>query len=559
MTSVQPACIVSNHDVGNTTYYGIGGVARYYCQPHSLLELRQSLGWARQQRLPVAVLGCGSNALVSDGQLNALIICLSELKTCYWENDQTLYAEAGVSNTEIAEVCLDAGRDGASWMYRMPGHLGATVRMNARCFGGEISQIASEIFTIDTRGQLRVRAGSDVFHGYKKTLLMDAPEIVLAARLTLPTQAPREDILGHMLECENERLKKHHFDYPSCGSTFKNNYAVGRPSGHVFDACGLKGTTIGQSQVSEFHANFVWNLGGTSAYNMLTLAAHMRECALTQQQADLELEVQPIGLFDETLFSACAMSRLGPSVADERQRWVGLLWHPRQEEQPEDQRQPPTQSAALEALLFEAPYLHYSRMPGAGCPDLVGRLVQLTTLAEAEQQPDRPFLRWDTAQKKPEQNWQQLFPLSPTTPAGFVDELWNFSVSEVFFASGKENDTHYMEFECTPAGHWVALAFDAPRRRTPEHLSPRAELWPGVAVICRPDQLSLTFSYATLAPLIHAGHIKMQGCLSLGNNALHLAPHWAPSGNTECWDTQDRPDVKPDFHQPHRFWDIDLW
>ena len=156
MTAPLPHCVVSHQHVGSTTYYGIGGVAEYYSQPRSVAELQHAIRWAKAQELPIAVLGCGSNALVSDGHLNALVICLSELKVCFWENDSVLYAEAGVSNTEIAEVCLDAGRNGATWMYRMPGHLGATVRMNARCFGGEISQIAVDIFTIDTHGKLKI-------------------------------------------------------------------------------------------------------------------------------------------------------------------------------------------------------------------------------------------------------------------------------------------------------------------------------------------------------------------------------------------------------------------
>jgi len=559
MTTLQPDCVVEQQHVGSTTYYGIGGIAQYYAQPRSIAELQHALKWAKAHELPIAVLGCGSNALVSDGHLDALVICLSELKSCFWENETTLYAEAGVANTEIAEVCLDAGRAGASWMYRMPGHLGATVRMNARCFGGEISQIVSEVFTIDTYGQLKTRGGKDVFHGYKKTLLMDTPEIVIAARLTLSNSGDREELLNEMLHCENERLAKHHFDYPSCGSTFKNNYSVGRPSGQVFDACGLRGQKVGQSQVSQFHANFVWNLGGTSAENMLTLAAQMRTCALLQQNADLELEVQPIGLFDNSLYNSCAMTRLGPSVAVDRKHWVGLLWHPSQQAEANPFESQNGVTAPFETVLFEAPFIHYFRMPGRGCPALSVRLVQLNSLEQARQDPDAPFLRWETVLKDPNCNWNEVFPLQPEHPPDFVDELWNFSVSEIFFASGDSRSTRYMEFEVTPKGHWVALAFDSPRVRTKASSQPRPELWPGLTMERHQDRLKVDFSFATLETLIHNSSIKMQTCLSLGNDGWFLAPHWAPAGSTECWDTQDKPNVKPDFHQPHRFWDIALW
>lgn len=559
MTTLQPEHVVSNCHVGSTTYYGIGGVAQYYSQPRSVAQLQQTLRWAKSKQLPIAVLGCGSNALVSDGHLNALVICLSELKACFWENEYTLYAEAGVSNTEISEVCLDAGRAGATWMYRMPGHLGATVRMNARCFGGEISQIAHEVFTIDTHGRLKIHTGRDVFHGYKKTLLMDAPEIVIAARLTFNTAGHREELLKQMLHCESERLSKHHFDYPSCGSTFKNNYAVGRPSGQVFDACGLKGRTVGQSQVSQFHANFVWNLGGTTAENMLTLAAQMRNTALSQENADLELEVQPIGLFTDELYTSCAMTRLGPSVPDKRQHWVGLLWHPSQAQRASQFIANDDTSKRTEVLLFEAPFLHYMRTPGKGRPELAVRLLQLSSIEQARTSPKTPFLRWETRLKEPSAHWHSLFQLSPEQPAGFIDELWNYSVSEIFFGSGDPKSTQYLEFECTPDGHWVAIAFDGPRRRSSTNPEPRENLWTDIAIEVNEECLSVTFSFAVVEPLIHNSLIKMQACLSLGGDGWYLAPHWSSSGSSECWDTQDKPNVKPDFHQPNRFWDIALW
>jgi len=576
MSSPCPACISENKSVATTTYYGIGGTARWFAQPRSLAELALSLAWARQRNLPIAIIGCGSNSLLADGTFNGLLLTLNELATCYWETAETLYVEAGVSNTEIAEVCLDAGRAGAAWMYRMPGHLGATVRMNARCYGGEISQIASEIFTLDVFGQLHIYQGSDVFHGYKKTLLMDTPEVVVAARLSLPTTAPREELLAFMESCESDRHRKHHFDHPSCGSTFKNNYSVGRPSGQVFDECGLKGTRRGDSQVSQHHANFVWNLGHASAHDMLSLAAHMRAQALSIKNADLELEVQPIGLFNADLYSGCALNRLGPSVEENHAYWVGLLWHPHAQT-PIRRWQHESAKAALAqsgkaipenqpTVLFESPFLGYFRTPGAGEPRLQVRLVQTLALPDATKNPKQPFLRWETRRTDAscKAAWEEFFPLRPNTAGRgqqaphFLDQLWLHSVSELFIASGNPDSGEYFEFEFTPEGHWIAIAFDGPRRRKPAHTVPSASLWPELPFFKDDTQFGTTFSYELLAPLIHKNEILIQACLSLGSEGWFLAPHWSPSGSAECWDTQHKPDVKPDFHQPQRFWRVAL-
>jgi len=548
-----PACITFGQSVAAVTYFGIGGHAEYFAQPRSLSELLECLTWAQSRNLPIAVFGSGSNSLLADGAFSGLVINLSCMTNAYWETPDTLFAEAGVSNTEIAEICLDAARAGAAWMYRMPGQLGATVRMNARCYGGEISQIARDVFTIDMQGRLRVHSGKDVFYGYKKTLLMDKPEVVVAVRLQLPEAAERDVLLNIMQTCEADRHRKHHFDHPSCGSTFKNNYSVGRPSGQVFDECGLKGTRIGRSEVSQFHANFVWNLGGTSAHDMLSLAAHMRERALTLKNADLELEVQPVGLFDEKTFLACALDKLGPSVPEQSSHWVGLFWHPALPEQK-------SSTSTFPRMLMQSPFQHYFRTPGEGQPHVQVQLLQLISLADAAQSPDKPFLRWETyktgAEKTP--SWSSIFPLTPATPPDFLDELWNFSVSELFIAHGDSASGEYLEFEMTPQGHWIAIAFEAPRKRKAAHQSPQKDLWPALPINLTSDRLSAELPFRLVEPLIHDGQLRVQACLSLGNQGWFLAPQWAPSGSAECWDTQHKPEVKPDFHQPRRFWRIAL-
>ncbi|MFZ9520340.1 MAG: UDP-N-acetylmuramate dehydrogenase [Silvanigrellaceae bacterium] len=547
-SDARPECIEQHRSIAGSTYYGIGGQARYFASPGSVAEIRSCLNWALQNKLPVAVLGCGSNLLFADGEFNGLVLCLSGMTNAYWETNNTLYVEAGVSNTEIAEICLDAGRAGAAWMYRMPGHLGATVRMNARCYGGEISQIAESVFTIDVHGCLHIYKGKDVFHGYKKTLLMDSPEIVVAARLKFPSTAAREELLEFMLTCEADRHRKHHFDHPSCGSTFKNNYQVGRPSGQVFDECSLKGTRKGQSEVSQFHANFVWNLGGASAHDMLSLAAHMRERALTLKNADLELEVQPIGLFDQQIYDGCAMNRLGPSIKDHSSQWVGLLWHANSTVQEPTVQWPKT--------LMQSPFHQYFRTPGAGQADVHVQLIQMISIEEAKMHPDKPFLRWETVRNSG--TWSGIFPISPDHPPGFLDELWTSSVSELFIAHGNQNSGEYLEFEMTPEGHWIAIAFDAPRKRKAGHQIPKKELWPQLNWQVEENQMACDFPYKLLAPLLFKNELRVQACLSLGGEGWFLAPHWAPSESNECWDTQHKPDVKPDFHQPQRFWRVAL-
>jgi|GEM_PF-99659 len=604
MTSAELARLeafsTKNALISASVYYGMGGPAHLFASPRTLTELLTVVEHARAQSLPFAIIGSGSNSVCSDAPFDGVLISLAGLRRWHWLTPSKLHVEAGVTNTEIAEACLEAGVGGGHWMYRMPGLLGASVRMNARCYGGEMSQVVESVTTLTTDGSLLTRTGAEVFQGYKSTVLMRSPEIVVSAVLAFGGQEERPGLLARMLACENDRHGKHHFDHPSCGSTFKNNYDVGKPSGRVFDELGLKGTRVGACEVSAFHANFVWNLGGARAEDMLSLAALMREKALAAG-ADLELEVQPVGVFDAVLYERCAMDRLGPAVDAKRvhgasgapQKWVGLAWHPDMEEIAATGA--PLNSSQARAhfprTLLQVLPEEYFRTPGNNLAAEAGvaiKLTQLTSLAQAKASPSEPFLRFET--RVAQEGLATVFPLSPDAIAGsFVDELWRFSVSELFLShpAWQSAGVHtpaeakargvvfpYREFEITPEGHWVALAFEGVRARTSASAVPTASIWPGVVPDVTSEggmhRFALNIPFEALAPVLEGNRLLVQGALSLGANRYFLAPHWfeaepdvlapllsAPAPvETACFGWQ--PNVTPDFHQPWRGFPVTL-
>jgi UDP-N-acetylmuramate dehydrogenase len=158
--------------LSSKTYYGMGGLAHWYAEPESLSALQEALAFAREKSLPMAVLGSGSNSVVSDVEFPGLILSLASLRRWHWMSPRSLFVEAGVTNTEIAEICLEQGVEHGSWMFRMPGMVGASVRMNARCYGGEISQVVQSVTTVNWEGRLKLWQPSEIFHGYKSTALM---------------------------------------------------------------------------------------------------------------------------------------------------------------------------------------------------------------------------------------------------------------------------------------------------------------------------------------------------------------------------------------------------
>ena len=506
-------------------YYAIGGEARWVVHPRSVAELASALDRCRQLGLPVIIAGKGSNMLFSDEEFPGAVIVLDAMNRMFRVSDCLFFCEAGVENTDAARAIQQAGRSGGEWLYRLPGTIGATVRMNGRCYGREISAVTRSVVTVGLDGAIRWRSAEEVFLGYKETSLMRSPEIVVGAMLEFPEEDNPEAIGARMREYGDDRDAKHQFDFPSCGSTFKNNYEAGRPSGQIFDALGFRGRREGGAQVSDHHANFIFNTGGARAVDVLKLCAAMRTGAREQAGTALELELQCAGLFESALLDACGIASTPDSDPSRSgYGWAGLL------------RFPEASNAAFPRLLLQGPALDYFCRDAAFPAGIAVEVEQLASLDEARKAPERPFIRWTTRDES-----ANAFSLRPDAPTGsFVDHLWESSVSELFIGHGGGRG-EYLEFEITPEAHWLALRFNAPRQRSAGHETPSEEHWRGdVARFADETGFGMEFSYALLEPFIHEDVLTLQCCISLGDSRYGLFPWWQAEGT-------------PDFHQPARF------
>jgi UDP-N-acetylmuramate dehydrogenase len=504
-------------------YYAIGGEARWVMHPRSVGELTAVLDRCRQRSLPVIIAGKGSNMLFSDEEFPGAVIVLDLMNRMFKVSDELFFCEAGVENTDAAIVLQEAGRSGGEWLYRLPGTIGATVRMNGRCYGREISAVTRSVVTVGLDGTVRWRSAEEVFLGYKETSLMRSPEIVVGAMLAFAEEDDPEAIGKRMQEYGDDRDAKHQFDFPSCGSVFKNSYEAGRPSGQIFDALGFRSRREGGAQVSDHHANFIFNTGGASAADVLKLCAAMRTGAREKAGAALELELQCAGLFEKALLDACGIA----STAEPTRPgfgWASLL------------RFPEASNAVFPRMLLQGPALDYFCRDAAFPAGIAVEVEQLASLAEARKAPEKPFIRWTTHDES-----ANAFTLRPDAPAeAFVDYLWESSVSELFIGHGGGNG-EYLEFEITPQTHWLAIRFDAPRQRSADHETPSEAPWHGhVARFADETCFGMELSYALLEPFIHEGVLALQCCFSLGDERYALFPWWHAEG-------------APDFHQPARF------
>lgn len=290
--------------LASLSYYQTGGGYTQLYQPTTEAELIAAVKAIADDAAQYYILGAGSNSLVSDEPFEGAVISLAKLNETAVEGDE-VRVQAGAINSSVAQLAYDAGLVGLGWMNGLPGQIGGTVRMNARCYGGEISQVVSQVRTVTPEGEIKVYSADDkLFRGYKDTALMDNGELVLEATLSLSKgdEAKLAGELAQMTHCYEDRRSKGQYDYPSCGCVFKNSHHVGVSSGMLLEAAGVKTmATPDTVKVNPKHANFVFNTGGATSRDILEFTFEMREAVYDAFGVWLDYEMEVLGALPKDL------------------------------------------------------------------------------------------------------------------------------------------------------------------------------------------------------------------------------------------------------------------
>jgi UDP-N-acetylenolpyruvoylglucosamine reductase len=276
------------------TTIGTGGPARAFARPETLAELQDALAWANERSLPVVTIGLGSNLLVADEGVDALVLKLAgELAFARVDGD-LLCAGGGAPNAVCLHRARAAGLGGFEFACAIPGTAGGGVWMNAGAYGGDWAGILVRALVVETSGAcwrtpdelgLRYRA-SGLKHG----------EVVAQVEFRLEPRPP-EEIRAIVADLQRRRKAAQPTNRRTYGSVFKNPPHE-LTAGRMLEACGLKGFRIGGAQISPRHANFIENADGARSADALALMTEARRRARDQFGVELEHEVQFLGEID---------------------------------------------------------------------------------------------------------------------------------------------------------------------------------------------------------------------------------------------------------------------
>jgi UDP-N-acetylmuramate dehydrogenase len=282
--------------LGRYTTIGVGGPARWFAQPETLDELVELLAWADRKRLPVAVVGLGSNLLVADegfaGLALRLVGALAAVQVGATDGSEArLSAGGGAALAVCLHRARDAGLGGLEFACAIPGTVGGAVWMNAGAYGDDLSGILVRAQVVTGDGA-RWLTPCELGMRYRESDLRRG-QVVATAELEL-VRRPIEEIRSRTAELQARRKAAQPTNRRTFGSVFKNP-AHELTAGQLLDACSLRGYRAGGAQISPKHANFVENAGGATAVDVLALIAEARLRALERFGVALETEVQLLG------------------------------------------------------------------------------------------------------------------------------------------------------------------------------------------------------------------------------------------------------------------------
>jgi UDP-N-acetylenolpyruvoylglucosamine reductase len=283
--------VESDVALGRYTTLGAGGAARAFARPSSVDELEEALAWARDQGLAVATIGLGSNLLVADEGVEALVLKLDgELATATVEGE-LLVAGGGAANAVCLHRARDAGLGGFEFACAIPGTTGGGVWMNAGAYGSDWAEILVRALVVDAGGA-HWQTPDELGLSYRHSALRHG-QVVARVELQLEQRA-RDEIKACIAELQAQRKAAQPTNKRTFGSVFKNP-AHELSAGRMLEACGLKGHRIGGAQISPRHANFIENADGARAADAVALMAEARRRAREQFGVELEHEVEFLG------------------------------------------------------------------------------------------------------------------------------------------------------------------------------------------------------------------------------------------------------------------------
>ena len=287
--------------LADLTWLRVGGPADALFQPADLEDLCDFLA-ALDPAIAVFPMGVGSNLIVRDGGLHAVVIRLGRGFNGIEIGEGMVTAGAAALNAHVARKAAEAGLD-LTFLRTIPGSIGGALRMNAGCYGSYVADHFLSAEAVLRDGARVTLTRDDIHFQYRQT---DLPEGAVVTSVTFRAEPGAPETLAARME---EQLAKRDATQPtkerSAGSTFRNPAgfsSTGRADDvhdlkawKLIDEAGMRGARRGGAQMSEKHSNFLLNAGGATAADLEGLGEEVRKRVFQESGIELVWEIMRVG------------------------------------------------------------------------------------------------------------------------------------------------------------------------------------------------------------------------------------------------------------------------
>ena len=282
------------------TTYRIGGPADMFVTVRTAAELLDAVRAAREAAVPWFLLGTGANILIGDKGYRGLVI--HNRAAAVGIDDTLVTAESGATIADLIALTAEAGLSGFEHFAGIPSSVGGAIWQNLHFLAPDrqstlfIERVVRSARILDRGNQVREVDRDWFAFGYDDSRLHHEEIVVLDVTFELERKPTAEIIYQarENLRWRSERQPSVE-THPSCGSVFKKIEGVG--AGRLIDQAGLKGHQVGGVQISPKHANFLVNLGGGTARDVLDLVALAQGKVRQHTGYELEMEIGLVGEF----------------------------------------------------------------------------------------------------------------------------------------------------------------------------------------------------------------------------------------------------------------------
>ena len=295
--------LTPGREMAGLTWMRVGGPADALFQPADRDDLADFLR-SLDPSVPVFPMGVGSNLIVRDGGLRAVVIRLGRGFNAIEPDAEAGRVRAGAAalDAHVARKAAQAGLD-LTFLRTIPGSVGGAVRMNAGCYGSYVADHLIEIEAVTREGEVVTIPAADLKLAYRSS---DLPDGCVVTRATFAAEPGDPDALDARME---EQLRRRDETQPSkersAGSTFRNPAgfsSTGRADDvhdlkawKVIDEAGMRGATRGGAIMSPKHSNFLVNQGGATAADLEGLGEEVRKKVFETSGLRLEWEIMRVG------------------------------------------------------------------------------------------------------------------------------------------------------------------------------------------------------------------------------------------------------------------------